>query len=55
MKVHGSIQTPMDIVLTRPLQLDRRAVGAVGLRDRYGFHDVVGSNVGAPAEAAAGI
>src|ERR1039458_666914 len=52
-EVHRSIQTSMDIVLARPLQLDRRAVGAVGLRDRYGFHDVVRSDVGAPAEAAA--
>jgi hypothetical protein len=43
----------VDVVLARPLQLDRRAVGAVGLGDRHRLDDVIGARVGAPAEAAA--
>ncbi len=54
-KIHGPIQAAMDVVLAGPLQLDRRAVGAVRLGDRYRLDDVIGAGIGAPAEAAAGI
>ena len=54
-KVHRPVEAAMDVVLARPLQFDRRAVGAAGLGDRHRFDDVVGPEVGAPAEAAAGI
>ena len=54
-EVHRTIQTAADVVLPRPLQLDRRSVGAVCLGDRYRLHDVVRPHVGAPAEAAARI
>src|SRR5450631_1319079 len=55
MKVHGPVQPTMDIILTRPLQFYGSAVGAICLGNRYRFYDVVGAQVGAPAEAAAGI
>src|SRR3984957_12691707 len=54
MKKHGPVQATMNVVFARPLQLDRCAIGAERLGDRYRFDDVVRAGVGAPPEAAAG-
>ncbi len=52
-EVHRPIQSTVNVVFARPLQLDRRAVGTMGLGDGDRFDDVVRPRIGAAAETAA--